>query len=135
MLNHSTSNHSYHATHTTIRGYNDAGFLRFTCHLREDPAFDQAWIYRVGRGQTDARTNEKVKMKMLKGSKKNFRTLELEWVTGILLCTISLTCDLIYSIAEVPESKTTIHSLELEPVPGMVVSPRPGDISPCSIWL
>jgi hypothetical protein len=74
-------------------------------------------------------------MRMLKGSKKNFCTLKLEWVTGILLCTISLTCDLIYSIAEVPESKTTIDLLELEPVPGVVVSPHPGDISPCSIWL
>ena len=135
MLNHSTLNHSYHATHMTIQGYNSTGFLQFTCHLREDLAFDQAWIYRVGRGQTDVRTNEKVKMKMLQGLKKNFCTLELEWVTGILLRTISLTCDLMYSIAEVPESKTTIDSLELEPVPGMVVSPHPGDISPCSIWL
>lgn len=33
--------------------------------------------------------------------------------------TVSPTCDLIYSIVEVPESKTMIDSLGFEPVPGM----------------
>ncbi|KAF8226802.1 hypothetical protein L208DRAFT_1380044 [Tricholoma matsutake] len=75
------------------------GFLQFTCHLREDPAFDKAWIYRVGRGWTDTRMNAKGKMMLLKReSERTFVCLELERVT-------------------IPESKTMIDSLGFEPVP------------------
>ena len=42
MLDYSTSNHSYRAIHSTIRGYNSTGFLRFICCFREDLAFDEA---------------------------------------------------------------------------------------------
>jgi len=66
MLNHSTSNHSYRATHSTIRGYNSAGFLRFICCFRADPAFDEARIYQVGWGRTNGRTNAKVWTTLLK---------------------------------------------------------------------
>ena len=84
MLNYSTLNHSYRATHSTIRGYNSVGLLCFACHLREDPAFDKAWIYCVGRGQTDARMNTQVKTVLLKReSERMFVSLELERVTSM----------------------------------------------------
>lgn len=51
----STSDHSYRsANHATLRGYNDAGFLRFSCHLTHHPTTDQAWRYRVNwKGMKD----------------------------------------------------------------------------------
>lgn len=47
--------------HTTLRGYNDTGFLRFTCRLMDHPTTDQAWIYCVeGHGKLRGRRNKTV---------------------------------------------------------------------------
>jgi hypothetical protein len=120
MLSNRTSNHSYRALHTTVRGYSSTGFLRFTCHLEHDPATDVAWVYQVKRGRTDVTTISKygakvVTMVLKKEPTNNISSLELERVIGMFFSPVSLIRDPIYSIVERPHSML----FELHPVPGM----------------
>ena len=84
----------------TIRGFSGAGYLRFTCHLRNDATTDDAWIYKLARQGNCRRSrvvNSNVRMTISKygarveihmltrESKKDFGSLELEAIPGMFL--------------------------------------------------
>jgi len=56
-----------------------------------------------------------VTMVLKKEPMNSISSLELEWVIGMFLSPVSLTCDPIYSIIEWPHSML----FKLHPVPGM----------------
>jgi hypothetical protein len=98
-----TSNHLKTSQHATIQGFDKSGGLSFTCHLTEDPGKDEAWIYWVMQidecvvegeeGVVVLKSKYGVAVKvqtLVKLSKKNFFSLETEYICGTPLLTYTM---------------------------------------------
>ena len=85
----------------TIRGFSGAGYLRFTCHLRDDATTDDVWIYKLA-SQGNRRRSRVVNSNVRTAISKYGARVEIQTLTR--------------------ESKKDLGSFELEAVPGMFVS-------------